>query len=86
MRTEFQATIVLVAISSCASAFPYKWYGIDVDGQKLLGPEPSKDLPLSACRADDITKGKCAVMFIEDFDRLASDYAEKAERLKKCRE
>lgn len=86
MRTELQATIVFIGLSSCASVFPYKWYGIDVETQRLLAKEPKDDLPLTVCRQDDVSKGKCVVMFTEEFDRLASDYAEKTERLKRCRE
>ena len=84
MRAEYTATIALIAMSSCASAFPYKWYGIDVDNQKLLGSEPKNDLPLTVCRPDVPSRGECVVMFTDEFDRLASDYADKAARLKKC--
>lgn len=78
------ATIMIVALSSCASVFPYKWYGLDVDKQLLLGPSPKDDLPIIVCKADDQVKGKCVVMKTEDFDRLMTDYADKSERLKKC--
>jgi len=81
---KWSATIILLGVASCASVFPYKWYGIDVDKQMLLGKEPKDDLPLTVCKADDQVKGKCVVMKVEDFDRLMSDYADKSERLKKC--
>lgn len=74
----------LLAFIACASAFPYKWYGIDPEAGKILGPVPAEDKPLSVCQGDDLQKGKCAVMLIDEFDRLRNDYIALKERLKKC--
>ena len=76
--------LFLVA-ASCA-AFPYKWYGIDPSASKLLGPSPGDDLPLANCQGSDGQKGKCAVLFIEEFERLMTDYVETKNRLKACEE
>ena len=78
------ACLLLVA-ASCA-AFPYKYYGIDPERQKLLGARPSDDLPLANCQGDSSQKGKCAVLFIEEFERLMIDYTEIKNQLKACEE
>ena len=71
-------------LAACASAFPYKWYGIDPGAGILLGKIESEDLPLTVCSADQNQKGKCAVILIDEFDRLRNDYAAMKERLKAC--
>lgn len=75
--------LVFIA-ASCASAFPYKWYGLDPTQGKLLGKTEEEDLPLKVCNPDDIQKGKCVVIFVQEFDRLRSDYAEIKQRLVEC--
>lgn len=79
-----KAALFLVAMSSCASAFPYKWYGIDPARGVLLGKTEAEDIPLTTCQPDDVQKGKCAVMLVDDFDRMRTDYATTKERLKAC--
>lgn len=77
--------IAMTAIgSSCAAAFPYKYYGIVPSTNTLLGKEPKYDLPLSLCEPDDQLKGKCVVLFTEDFERLVTDHVSLKERLKQC--
>lgn len=79
------AHVVLFAVSSCSTPqFNYRWYGLDVDNQKLLGPVPTMDLPITMCKADEIQKGKCAVFFVDEFDRLRNDYIQMAVRLREC--
>lgn len=79
---------ILISLVSCASTFPYRWYGIDPDKQILLGKTPQEDLPLSTCSPDQKSKGKCAVFLIEDFERMRNDHIilkEKVKELeKKC--
>lgn len=76
--------VMIASLASCASAFPYKWYGIDVDNQKLLGPKPEQDLPLSVCRGEPAQTGKCVALTSDEFSKLMEDYLEKTERLKNC--
>ena len=76
--------VSLISVASCASSFPYKWYGIDPEKNVLLGPTEKEDLPLSVCQPDDIQKGKCAVMLVDEFDRMRNDLVTLKERLKKC--
>jgi len=77
--------IALLVISSCATPeFNYRWYGIDPAEGKLLGPVESMDLPLTMCQGDEQQKGKCAVLFIDEFDRLRTDYIQMKVRLKDC--
>ena len=75
----------LLAVSSRATPqFAYKWYGIDPAASKLLGPTEQEDLPLQSCQADEQQKGKCAVMLIEEIDRLRNDYIQMQLRLREC--
>lgn len=75
----------VLAASSCATPqFSYRWYGIDPNEQKLLGPVESMDRPLSECQGDEQQKGKCAVFFIDEFDRLRNDYIQMQLRLRQC--
>lgn len=76
------STFLLLA--ACASAFPYKWYGIDPGTGVLLGRTPKEDLPLTTCSPDQAQKGKCAVMLIDEFDRLRNDYVSLKRRLEAC--
>lgn len=75
-----------LGIASCASTFPYKWYGIDPAAGVLLGKTEKEDLPLTTCQGDEKQKGKCAVILVDEFDRLRNDYIALKERLKKCEE
>jgi len=79
------AGIALTAAAmSCASSFPYKYYGIWPSRDTLLAADPKNDLPLNLCEPDDSVKGKCVVLFVDQFDRLLADYISMKERLSKC--
>lgn len=80
------AALALVMASSCASEFPYKYYGIVPSTSKLLGPTPAEDLPLENCEPTDLQKGKCAVFFVLELDRMKADRIELLNRLKSCQE
>lgn len=85
MKTAY--AVLGLGLFSCASiGFNYKWYGIDPLAGKLLAPTESGDLSLTLCQGDEVQKGKCAVMFIEEFDRMRSDYVQLKARLKACEE
>lgn len=82
-RNRIRLVVATTALftSSCSHAgklpdpASYVFYGIDPQAGKLLGHTPDKDLPLSRCQADDVSKGKCVVLFTEEYDRLLNDYA-----------
>lgn len=76
--------VALGTIIACKADFNYIWYGLDVEQQKLLGPSPSFDEPLSICREDGDEKGKCVVFKQREFERLMGDFLETEERLKQC--
>jgi hypothetical protein len=84
MKKALFVILGLLVLAACASAFPYKWYGIDPGAGVLLGKTPKDDLPISVCSPDDVQKGKCAVMLVDEFDRLRNDYTALKERLKAC--
>lgn len=75
---------MFLLLAACASAFPYRWYGIDPEMGLLLGSTPKDDLPLTTCSPDQTQKGKCAVMLVDEFDRLRNDYALIKKRLEAC--
>jgi hypothetical protein len=51
----------------------------------LLAPEPKDDLSLSkTCEPDDVTKGKCVALKVEEFQRLIDDYKRISNELKEC--
>ena len=78
---------MVLGVLSCASAnFNYKWYGIDPEAQKLLGPTEQQDLPISICQGTEQQQGKCAVFLVEEFERLRTDYIQLKLRLKACEE
>ena len=84
MKKALFIILGILFLAACASAFPYKWYGIDPEAGVLLGNTAKDDLPLSICAPDDVQKGKCAVMLVAEFDRMRNDYATLVERLKAC--
>lgn len=79
------SAMLTAALASCATPnFNYKWYGIDPAAGKLLGPTEEQDIPLARCQGDELQKGKCAVLFIEEFERLQTDYIQIQVQLKEC--
>lgn len=95
MGLRGRVVVVCVAVFSlfaCASAaFPYKYYGLDLAGGRLLGPNDKDDLPLTLCDVadeDDTGRGKplskCWVVFPDELRRMKTDYIETIERLKEC--
>lgn len=77
--------LCLLPLVACSS-FPYKYYGMELPSYEgtLLGPEPEDDLPFKECAPDEITKGKCVVMFIAEFELLKMELEELRARLKAC--
>lgn len=86
-----------VLLVGCAGAakFGYKYYGLDLpdyDG-KLLGPAEKDDLPFRQCQPDDfvtasdvhdLSKGKCVVLFSDEFFRLKADLMDTRQKLIEC--
>lgn len=83
-KSALVLSTILLLIAACASAFPYKWYGIDPNAGVLLGKDKESDLPLSKCQGDKEQQGKCAVMIVDEFDRLRNDYAALRAKLEAC--
>jgi hypothetical protein len=74
-----------LAFASCASfAFNYRYYGLDLEKEALLGPEPQLDQPLTICAPGPEAQFPCVVLKEAEFFRLKGDYAEIQERLKAC--
>jgi len=68
--------ILFVCLAGCgAASFNYRNYGLAPESYegKLLGPEAKDDIPLSQCKPDEVVKGKCVVMFTDEFFRLKAD-------------
>lgn len=85
MSTVNYALAMSAALASCATpGFNYKWYGIDPAAGKLLGSTEQEDLPLSTCQGDQQQQGKCAVMLVNEFERMRTDYIRLKIQLKEC--
>jgi hypothetical protein len=56
------------------------WEGV------LRGSKPSEDIPISACKPDDISKDKCRVILIAEWERINSDVIRLKQQLKACEE
>lgn len=76
----------LMLLIGCAGKWPYKPYGLDADSYSgwLRGPNPENDVALELCKPDIHAKGKCYVIFAEDYHRLRTEYLDMQERLKAC--
>jgi len=87
---KYTFIIAVVALISCASTFPFKYYGLDgVDYSvgHLRGAKSSDDLRFEICRPNlEGQERECVVFRIAEFDRLYTDYIEMANRLKDCEE
>lgn len=86
LKTKHLLAVTLVMFASCGS-FSYKWYGMqlpDYTKGKLLAEDEADDLPMSVCKPDQVRKGKCVVMLIDEFEKLKADYEVARERLKQC--
>lgn len=89
MVRQYGALILILAFVSCASAFPYKWYGLSLpsyDQGSLLGEEEEDDLPMSVCEPDAEGVGQCSVMLIHEFEKLRLEYDQLKEDLQACQE
>lgn len=80
----FLSALVLVG---CTALFNYKWYGLELVSYQdgiLRGPKPDLDLPLTKCQPDTTDKGKCVVMFSEEFQTMKGDYDATKDALIQC--
>lgn len=79
-------SLLLPIACQTAEVFPYKYYGLglpDYDGL-LLGPDASKDLPFTLCAPDEASKGKCVVLFTDEFQAMRTERLRLKEQLKEC--
>lgn len=77
---------LLGVVAACGSSF-YPYYGLDQVNYaqgKLLGLEPSEDLPFMRCAPNNQVKNPCVVMFAKDFFALKQDYEDTQQKLKEC--
>jgi hypothetical protein len=84
MKKAMFVILGVLVLAACASAFPYRWYGIDPQMGTLLGAKPKDDMPLTVCQGDSVQQGKCAVMLVDEFDRMRNDFATLKSRLEAC--
>lgn len=87
VKKRYLLLCLVFLLVACGSTFPYKWYGLDLPDYsegKLLGPKPKDDLPISRCAPDEVQKGKCVVIFVDEWDRLRNDHIELRVRLDAC--
>lgn len=86
MKRQFAIGVLLgLSLAACAGAtFPYKYYGIDLVGQKLHGPTVNDDLDLTVCDATSIDKSPCTAMMSDAFRALKQDYMDTQNALVAC--
>lgn len=87
-RMMFTILGIMVIFLACA-ALPYTYYGIaPLEGESLRGTllakDPSNDKPLERCQADETDKGKCVVLFTNEFERIITDLETTKQALKDC--
>lgn len=81
----FSCFVFIFVILGCAG-FSYRYYGLDAKSYEgtLLGPSPQDDLPLSTCQPDPTNKGKCVVLYKDEFYKFKADYQNVVSQLKAC--
>jgi len=84
MKNKYFLILGLLFLMLACSSFKYKYYGILPSQGLLLGKQPKDDRPLSVCEPDEAVKGKCVVMFTDEFERVRADIVDLTERLKAC--
>jgi len=89
MRSTAVGFCLGLSLAACASAFPYKYFGVapDEHGElkgTLQSSDAEDDRPISECAPSGQDKGKCAVFFREELQRMRDERVELLERLKAC--
>jgi hypothetical protein len=89
MNKHFLAGMLMgLGLAACAGAsFPYKYYGLDLKDQKLLGPTTADDLSLAAsCDATATNQSPCVAMLSDAFLSLKQDYLDIQNQLNTCQQ
>lgn len=73
-------------VSACATTFPYKYWGLDLKDQELLGPTPSDDRPIAICTASAADASPCTVMMTSTLLALKKDYEDTKDALIACQQ
>ncbi len=83
---QFTIGLILGALLVGCASFNYRYYGLEAVSYegKLLGPKPENDIPFSQCKPDDVVKGKCVVMLVDDFFSMKKDYEDTKAQLRAC--
>lgn len=71
----------------CSALFSYKWYGLELVSYKegiLRGPKPDQDVSLEKCQPDTTDKGKCIVMFDDEFRVMKGEFETTKDALIQC--
>lgn len=80
----------MTLLVACAG-FSYTYYGVGPDAAgelkgMILGKTEAEDMPLSKCMPDDQQKGKCVLVFVDEFERIRADMLALQEQLKACQQ
>ncbi len=89
LTKNFAAGIgVGLMVAACAGVqFPYKYYGVDLVDQKLLGPTAVDDLSLlTECSATATDASPCSAMLTSQMLALKQDYISTKEQLISCQQ
>ena len=88
----FVGIILGLAISACATSFPYTSYGIVLkdtiaDSMLLAASGSNKpDLSFSVCEANSITQSPCIAFLEADYLALKADYLNTKNELQSCQQ
>lgn len=88
----FVGIVVGLAISACATSFPYTSYGIflkdTVGNSVLLAASGSNkpDLPLTVCEPNSISQSPCIAFMEADYLTLKADYLNTKNELQSCQQ
>lgn len=80
--------LALLTLLACGSV-SYKYYGVSIpsncyDQGKLLGPDPSDDIPFSTCKPEPGKPTKCWIMFSDELFAAKKEVMQLRQALKDC--
>lgn len=84
---QFAIGVLLgLSLAACAGAtFPYKFYGVSLEQDKLLGPTPADDISLSLnCHWTNADASPCVAMLDGVFYAMKQDYLDTKNKLIAC--
>jgi hypothetical protein len=88
VKKQFLLGILMgMGLMACTGAtFPYKYYGVDLKDEKLLGPTPADDLSLLECLPTATDASPCTAMMTSVAMAMKQDYIQTKNDLIACQQ